>query len=164
MARSDSPRASATLRWTRSAFRGASRLCHGASERSGGLGGPWLGPPCWSVDGELDEVVIGIAEVHAGRHTARACARPGPSLRRHAVALEQSEDLVDRPVPFETEVGAPRRWPPRSQVARARRRLRSVDVDLLRVADPDRRHVRTARPFLPGDREAEPPVEVQRAL
>src|SRR2546428_5813183 len=175
MARSDSARASATLRWTRSgepepmgAFRGAPRLCRGASERSGGLGSPWLGPPSWLgspiVDGELDEVVVGITEVDAGRHAARARAWPGPSLRRHAVPLEQREDLVDGPVPFETEIGAARRWPPRAEVARARRRLRSVDVDLLRVVDPDRRHVRAARPLFPGDREAEPLVEVQRPL
>src|SRR6267143_5478040 len=116
------------------------------------------------IDGELDEVVIGITEVHAGRHTARARAWSGSRLRRHAVALQQREDFVDGPGPFEAEVGASCRRPPRTEVARARRRLRSVDVDLLRVVEPDRRHVRTTRPFLPGDREAELLIEIQRAL
>jgi len=32
------------------------------------------------VHGELDEVVVGIAEVHAGRNTTRAGARPGAGL------------------------------------------------------------------------------------
>src|SRR3989442_3541552 len=191
MARSDSARASATLRWTR-AFRGAPRLCRGASEPpSGGLGGPSRPPrtigkiegrpgsagaspsagdlggpsrPPILINGELDEVVIGITEVHAGRHTARARAWAASRLRLHAVALQQGENLVDGPIPFETEVGAPHRRLSRSEIARPRRRLRSVDVDLLRVVDPDRRHVRAAWPFFPGDREAEPLVEVQRAL
>src|SRR5438445_8815016 len=101
------------------------------------------------VDGELDKVVVGIAEVHAGRHTTGARAWSGSSLRHHAVTLQQSEDLVDGAGPFETEVGATHRRPPRTEVGRARRRVGSVDVDLLRVVDPDRRHVRTARPFLP---------------
>jgi len=39
-----------------------------------------------------------------------------------------------------------------------------MDVDLLRGIDPDRRHVRPARPRLPRDREAEALVEIQRAL
>src|SRR5437867_13300912 len=100
MARSDSARASATLRWTR-ALRGAPRLCRGASgPPSGGMGGPSR-PPIL-INGELDEVVIGIAEVHAGRHTARARPWSGPGLWHHAVTLQQSEDLVDGPVPFET--------------------------------------------------------------
>src|SRR6058998_1883206 len=75
-----------------------------------------LGSPV--VDGELDEVVVGIAEVNAGRRTARARAWSGSSLWHHAVTLQQSEDVVDGPVPFETEVGAPHRWLPRSEVAR----------------------------------------------
>src|SRR5437667_8578815 len=162
MARADSARASATLRWTR-AFRGAPRLCRGASEPpSGGMGGPSR-PPIL-INGELDEVVIGITEVHTGRHTARARAWAGSRLRFHAVALQQGENLVDGPIPFETEVGAPHRRLSRSEIARPRRRLRSVDVDLLRVVDPDRRHVRAAWPLFPDDREAEPLVEVQRAL
>src|SRR5437667_2892681 len=107
------------------------------------------------VDGELDEIVVGIAEVDAGRHAARARARSGSSLRRHPVTLEQREDLVDGPVPLETEVGAPRGRLPRSEVARPCRCLGPVDVDLLRVTDPDRRHVRTAGALLPRDREAE---------
>jgi len=37
------------------------------------------------VDGELDEIVVGIAEVRAGRHAARA--RSGPSLWCHAVRV-----------------------------------------------------------------------------
>src|SRR2546425_1850302 len=191
MARSDSARASATLRWPR-AFRGAPRFCRGVSEPpSGGLGGP-SGPPGTIgkiegrpgsagaspsagglggpsrppilINGELDEVVIGITEVHAGRHTARARAWAGSRLRFHAVALQQGEHIVDGPIPFETEVGAPHRRLSRAEIARPRRRLRSVDVDLLRVVDPDRRHVRAAWPLFPDDREAEPLVEVQRAL
>src|SRR5439155_1851629 len=116
------------------------------------------------VDGELDEIVVGIAEVDAGRHAARARARSRSGLRRHPVPLQQREDLVNGAVPFETEVCAPGGRLPRAEVAGARRRLRSVDVDLLGVADPDRRHVRTVRPLLPGDREAEALVEVQGAL
>src|SRR2546426_2941070 len=163
MARSDSARASATLRWTRSLCRGASRVPRDASEPpSGGMGGPSR-PPIL-INGELDEVIIGITEVHTGRHTARARAWSGSRLRFHAVALQQGENLVDGPIPFETEVGAPHRRLSRSEIALARRRLRSVDVDLLRVVDPDRRHVRAAWPLFPDDREAEPLVEVQRAL
>src|SRR2546428_9608913 len=191
MAGSDGPRAAATLRGTRSLCRGASGVPRAASEPpSGGWGGPSRPPrtigkvegrpgsagaspsagglggpsrPPILINGELDEVVIGITEVHAGRHTARARAWAGSRLRFHAVALQQGEHIVDGPIPFETEVGAPHRRLSRSEIARPRRRLRSVDVDLLRVVDPDRRHVRAAWPLFPDDREAEPLVEVQRA-
>src|SRR6266849_5360403 len=141
------------------------RIRHGSlppGDACGELDGDRLGSPV--VHGELDEIVVGIAEVNAGRRTARARAWSGSSLWRHAVALQQSEDVVDDPIPFETEIGAPHSRLPRSQVARARRRVRPVDVDLLCVVDPDRRHVRTAWPFFPGDRETEPLVEIQRAL
>src|SRR2546427_7383513 len=54
------------------------------------------------------------------------------------------------------------RRPPRSTLFPYTTLFRSVNVDLLRVVDPDRRHVRPPRPRLPGDREAEALVEIQR--
>src|SRR5262249_47225177 len=117
-----------------------------------------------AVDGELDQVVVGVAEVDAGRGPACARARRGARLEPHTVLLEQGEYLVDAPLPFEAEVGATDRRSARAEVGRVRRRIRPVDVDLLRVVDPDRRHVGTARALLAGDREADPPVEVERAL
>src|SRR5206468_3902356 len=80
------------------------------------------------------------------------------------VALQHRENLVDRPVPFEAEVGAADRRPARAEIAGLGRRVGRADVDLLRGVDADRRHVRPAGPLLPGDREAEPRIEVERAL
>src|SRR5262249_6224303 len=116
------------------------------------------------VDRELDEVVVGIADVHAGRRTARARPGSGSGLDGDAGLLQELEDLVDRAAPLETEVGASGDGPPGAEVAGARRRVRPVDVNLLRLVDPDRRHVRAARALLPGDGEAEPLVESKRPL
>src|SRR5438093_8829944 len=117
-----------------------------------------------AVDGELDQVVVGVAEVHAGRRAARARARSGAGLGLDAVFLQEREDLVDGSAPLETEVGAAHRRAPRAEIARTRGRVGPVDVDLLRVVDADRRHVRPPRSLLPRDREAEPLVEAQGAL
>src|SRR5215470_18664603 len=98
------------------------------------------------VDGELDQIVVGIAEVHARGRATGAGARPGAGLQHDVVAFEQGEHLVHGAVPFDTEVRAARRGAPRAQVANLRRRVRGVDVDLLRVVDADGRHVGAAGP------------------
>src|SRR5262245_9385166 len=116
------------------------------------------------VDGELDEIVVWISEIDAGRRAARTHARSRTGLGLDAVPLQERKDLVDRPIPFETEVGGADRRPPCAEVAGPRRCLGAVDVDLLRIVDPNRRHVWPAGPLFPGDGEAEPLVELQRAV
>src|SRR5205085_10677567 len=93
------------------------------------------------VDGELDEVVVGIADVHTRRRAPRARPRPGTGLRDDIVALQEREHLVERALPFEAEIGATDRGPSRAEIVGPPRRIRCVRVDLLRVVDSDRRHV-----------------------
>src|SRR5688572_5702056 len=119
-----------------------------------------------AVNREFHEVLIGVPEVDAGRGPPGAAAGAGARFDGDPVARQQRQDLLARPLPLEAEVGGTRRRPSRAEIARARRKVGAVDVDLLRLADADRRHptVAAARARLPGDREAEALVEIQRAL
>src|SRR5438445_741390 len=116
------------------------------------------------IDRELHEIVVGVAEVDAGRHAARARARAGPGLDGHAGAGEQVEHLLHAAVPDEAEVGATHAGPASAKIAGARGPVASMDVDLLRSTDADGRHRRAPLARLLADLEAEPAIERERAL
>src|SRR5689334_6642502 len=115
------------------------------------------------VDGELHEVVVGVPEIDAGGRAAGAGPRGRAHLGGHAAPLEQVEDLRDRAVPFEAEVGPADRRPACPEIPGPVRPVARVDVDLLRVADPDGGHVGPPGPALPRDREPEAAVELEGA-
>src|SRR5689334_9813898 len=70
------------------------------------------------VDRELHEVVVGVAEVDAGRGPARAHPGGRPGLGSHAGALQVIDDLLHGARPLQAEVGAPDGRAPRAQIAR----------------------------------------------
>src|SRR4051812_42002758 len=58
------------------------------------------------VGDELQQRAVGIAEVHAARRPTRTVARDRPLLDLDAARAHVRRGLLDRPGPYEAEVGA----------------------------------------------------------
>jgi hypothetical protein len=70
--------------------------------------------------GQLDEVAVRVANVHRVERPLRAGAFDGPELDGNAHRRERGDDVRQRPVDKEADVGAARRRP-----VRVRRDLRA---------------------------------------